>query len=122
MTDEKRCAVQELHREHEDIVEVVKAELPDEGLISGVVEIFKLLGDSTRLKILMALEISEMCVSCIGSSLDMSDSAVSHQLRSLKESNLIKSRRAGKYVYYSLSDDHVKSLIDITSEHILEDV
>ena len=122
MTDEKICAVQELHREHEDIVKVVKTKLPNEELVSGLTEIFKLLGDSTRLRILMALEVSEMCVCCISSSLDMSDSAVSHQLRLLKESNLIKSRRDGKYVYYSLSDDHVRSLIDTASAHISEHV
>ncbi|MGE0015794.1 MAG: ArsR/SmtB family transcription factor [Candidatus Methanomethylophilaceae archaeon] len=83
-------------------------------------EFFSLFGDSTRLKILIALEAGEMCVCDIGASLGISDSAVSHHLKALKTSRLIKSRRKGKFVYYSLCDDQVRSIIDLASEHLTE--
>lgn len=110
------------HTVHSEIVERVKTNLPKGKSVTDLSEFFSLFGDDTRLRILLALEISEMCVRCISESLDMSDSAVSHQLRILRESNLVKSRREGKFVYYSLSDDHVKSIIDIAAEHLTEEI
>lgn len=110
----------DLHITHEDIVELIKKNMPKEEDIFRLSDFFSLFGDSTRIKILMALEVSEMCVCDIGASLGMSDSAVSHQLKSLKNSRLIKSRRDGKFIYYSLCDEHVKSIIDIASEHLNE--
>ena len=109
------------HTLHREVVELVKKNLPEGKSVTDLSEFFSLFGDYTRLRIMMALEVSEMCVCCIGESLDMSDSAVSHQLKILKDSNLVKSRREGKFVYYSLSDDHVKSIIDIAVEHLSEE-
>ncbi|MFA6802142.1 MAG: ArsR/SmtB family transcription factor [Candidatus Methanomethylophilaceae archaeon] len=112
----------ELHEMHDGVPELVRKSMPAEEDIFRLAEFFGLFGDSTRLKILIALEASEMCVCDIGASLGMSDSAVSHQLRALKTSRLIKSRRKGKFVFYSLCDDHVKSIIDLASEHLKEAV
>lgn len=111
----------DVHVTHRDVVELVRKNIPKEEDVFRLSEFFSLFGDSTRVKILMALEVSEMCVCDIGASLMMSDSAVSHQLKALKRSRLIKSRRDGKFVYYSLCDDHVKSIIDFASEHLGEE-
>ncbi|MCB5286090.1 MAG: metalloregulator ArsR/SmtB family transcription factor [Candidatus Cloacimonetes bacterium] len=111
----------DVHVTHQDVVELVRKSIPKEEDVFRLSEFFSLFGDSTRVKILMALEVSEMCVCDIGASLMMSDSAVSHQLKALKRSRLIKSRRDGKFVYYSLCDDHVKSIIDFASEHLGEE-
>lgn len=121
MKDELECVTDCPHAGHEEVVRVVKGKLPDDGMIEGLSKFFSLFSDDTRLKILMSLDISEMCVRCISETLGMSDSAVSHQLRLLRDSNLVKSRRDGKFVYYSLSDDHVKYIIEIAAEHYLED-
>ena len=112
----------DVHVTHRDVVELVRKNIPKEEDVFRLSEFFSLFGDSTRVKILMALEVSEMCVCDIGASLMMSDSAVSHQLRALKTSRLIKSRRKGKFVFYSLCDDHVKPIIDLASEHLKEAV
>ncbi len=108
------------HVGHELIAKAVKEKLPKEEDISNMSEFFSLLSDNTRLKIMMCLEISEMCVRCISDALGMSDSAVSHQLRILRESDFVKSRREGKFVYYSLKDNQVQSIIDTAAEHISE--
>lgn len=112
-----RCKI---HVTHDEAVDLVRNSMPAEEEIFRLSDFFSLFGDSTRLKILIALEASEMCVCDIGASLGMSDSAVSHQLKALKTSRLIKSRRRGKFVFYSLCDEHVRSIIDLASEHLTE--
>ncbi|MBQ4585649.1 MAG: winged helix-turn-helix transcriptional regulator [Clostridia bacterium] len=89
-------------------------------LFEEVADLFKIFGDSSRLKILVALTQSDMCVSEISEFLSITQSAVSHQLRILKTSNLVKTRRVGKNIYYSLTDDHVKTIIDCGMEHVTE--
>ena len=99
---------------HEEIVEKVDADMPDEEILYDLAELFKIFGDSTRIKILYVLFESEMCV-C-----DMTQSAISHQLRALKQSKLVKYRREGKQVYYALADGHVRTILDQGIEHISE--
>ena len=105
---------------HKDVIEKVNEIMPDEDIVFDLAELFKVFGDSTRLKILCVLLESEMCVCDIAELLNMSFSAISHQLRVLKQSKLVKYRREGKTVIYSLSDDHVRSIIDQGLEHIEE--
>lgn len=105
---------------HQDIVDKVSKEMLPDQEVFDLADFFKLFGDSTRLKILLALEKSEMCVCDIGSLLNMSMSAVSHQLKSLKDAKLIKSRRDGKVVYYSLDDEHVSQIMAVALTHSLE--
>ena len=106
---------------HDDIVEKVNATMPDEDLLCDLADLFKLFDDSTRIKILYVLSESEMCVCDIAKLLSMTQSAISHQLKALKQSKLIKFRRDGKVVFYSLADDHVKTIIAMGVEHIAED-
>ena len=89
-------------------------------LFDGLANLYKLFADSSRVKILVALTQSEMCVSEISEFLSITQSAVSHQLRILKSSNLVKTRRDGKNIYYSLTDNHVRTIIDCGMEHITE--
>ena len=105
---------------HKDVIEKVNEIMPDEDIVFDLAELFKVFGDSTRLKILCVLLESEMCVCDIAELLNMSFSAISHQLLVLKQSKLVKFRREGKTVIYSLSDDHVRSIIDQGLEHIEE--
>lgn len=105
---------------HADIVENVRNEMPDETDIYNLADFFKVLGDSTRAKIISALDISEMCVCDLAVLLNMTKSAISHQLRALRQANLVKQRREGKVVFYSLSDDHVKFVFELGLEHIKE--
>lgn len=105
---------------HKDIVENVKNQIQDEEVIYDLGEFFKLLGDGTRMKILNALFYSEMCVCDIASLLEMTQSAISHQLRVLKQGRLVKYRKEGKVVYYSLDDDHVKHIVEEGLKHIQE--
>lgn len=105
---------------HSDIVESVKKKMPDEDILYDLSDFFKVLGDSTRAKIMWALDESEMCVCDLAVLLNMTKSAISHQLKSLKQANLVKFRREGKVVYYSLSDDHVKEIFEKGLEHIRE--
>lgn len=116
LNDEK-CEVTLIH---EDNVKKAINELPDDGLIADLSDMFKIFGDQTRVKILMALESGELCVCDIAAVMDMSQSAISHQLRVLKQSNIVKTRRQGKVVYYSISDDHVKEIFDIAIVHVQE--
>lgn len=105
---------------HGETVENVKKEMfPDEAF-SDISDFFRIFADSTRIKILWALDKSEMCVCDIASLLCMTKSAVSHQLKVLKDNNLVKSRREGKVVFYSLSDDHVRDIFEKAVEHINE--
>lgn len=98
----------------------VRENMPDDDTIIDLSDLFKLFGDSTRLRILWAIKENEMCVDGISRAIGVSVSAVSHQLKSLKSANLIRSRREGKWVYYSLCDEHVESLLSIAIEHLRE--
>jgi len=106
---------------HEDVVEKVKNLMPEEERLYDVAELFKVLGDTTRIKIICALFESEMCVCDIAALLNMSQSAVSHQLRVLKAARLVKFRKEGKVVYYSLDDEHVKMIFDLGLLHVGEE-
>lgn len=105
---------------HEDVVNRVKAIMPEEENLYDLAELFKVFGDTTRIKILCALFESEMCVCDISMLLGMNQSAISHQLRVLKQARLVKYRKDGKVVYYSLDDEHVKSIFDQGLVHINE--
>lgn len=105
---------------HADIIEKVTSEMPEEEVLYDLAELFKIFGDSTRIKILYVLFEAEMCVCDIAQLLHMTQSAISHQLRALKQAKLVKFRREGKTVFYSLADDHVRTIIGQGMEHILE--
>ena len=105
---------------HEDVVRQVTAEMPDDEKLYDLAELFKVFGDSTRIKILYALFEAELCVCDIAQLLGLTQSAVSHQLRVLKAGRLVKPRKDGKTVFYSLADDHVRTLIAQGMEHINE--
>ena len=120
MADENEVARCEYMHVHEDIVSQVNQNMPDEEILYDLAELFKIFGDSTRIKILYVLFESEMCVCDIAQLLGMSQSAISHQLRALKQSKLVKYRREGKTVFYSLSDAHVRTILDQGMEHVAE--
>ena len=103
---------------HQEVIDKIK--LPEEELLYDLGDFFKILGDSTRIKILSALFQSEMCVCDIAALLGMTQSAISHQLRVLKQGRLVKHRKEGKVVYYSLDDDHIKHIVDQGLTHISE--
>lgn len=105
---------------HEEIVEKVRDKIPGEDTLYDLTELFRIFADSTRIRILYVLLESEMCVCDIAVLLGMTQSAISHQLRALKNARLVKSRREGKTVFYSLADDHVKTIIDQGLEHVSE--
>lgn len=105
---------------HKDIVDKVNREMPDEEILYDLAELFKIFGDSTRIKILYVLFESEMCVCDIALLLNMTQSAISHQLRALKQSKLVKYRREGKTVFYSLADGHVRTILGQGMEHVAE--
>ncbi len=105
---------------HNDLVEKVRDMLPDDVEISDLADLFKMFGDTTRMKIMYVLLESEMCVCDIAEILQMTQSAISHQLRILKSSKLISSRREGKSVIYFLADDHVRSIVNQGMNHISE--
>lgn len=115
--DVERC---EYIHVHERIVEQVNRNMPDEEILYDLAELFKIFGDSTRIKILYVLFESEMCVCDIAQLLGMTQSAISHQLRALKQSKLVKYRREGKTVFYSLADSHVRTILDQGMEHVAE--
>lgn len=105
---------------HEDTVSRARDSMPEEETLYDLAELFKVFGDTTRIKILCALFESEMCVCDIAALLSMNQSAISHQLRVLKQARLVKYRKAGKVVYYSLDDEHVKQIFDQGLVHIKE--
>lgn len=113
----EQCEVVHVHQE---LVEQVNETMPDEEILYDLAELFKIFGDSTRIRILYALFESEMCVCDIAQLLGMTQSAISHQLRCLKQSKLVKYRREGKTVFYSLADAHVRTIFDQGMEHIME--
>ena len=106
---------------HREVVDAVRGKMPDDELLLDLADCFKLFSDSTRLKILYALMEAEMCVCDISVLLGMTKSSVSHQLRVLKQSNLVKYRKAGRVIYYSLADDHVRTICRMGMEHVCED-
>lgn len=105
---------------HENVVNAVKMKMPDENELYDLSDFFKILGDSTRAKIIWALDESEMCVCDLAVLLNMTKSAVSHQLSLLRRDNLVKNRREGKNVFYTLADDHIKGIFEKGLEHIRE--
>ncbi len=106
---------------HDLILKKVRNDLPTDELLCDLSDLFKIFGDTTRTKILFALMESEMCVCAISELLGASQSAVSHQLKILKDVNLVSNRRDGKTIFYSLADDHVKSIIAQGFDHIIEE-
>lgn len=111
----------ESHCIHPELLQKVHAEMPDETELYDLAELFKVFGDSTRIRILFVLFEAEVCVCDLAEELNMTQSAISHQLRILKQSRLVKARRDGKSIFYSLADDHVRAMIDQGLEHIRED-
>ena len=105
---------------HEDIVNEVKGCMPEDEMLYDLAELFKVFGDTTRVKILYALFSNEMCVCDIANLLGMTNSAISHQLRVLKQARLVKFRKEGKVVYYSLDDNHISQIFDCGLNHIQE--
>ena len=105
---------------HEDLLKIVNDTIPEETELYDLAELFKVIGDSTRIRILFVLFEAEVCVCDLAQALNMTQSAISHQLRILKQNKLVKSRRDGKSIFYSLADDHVRAIIDQGREHIEE--
>ena len=105
---------------HSGAVERVKAAMPDEDMLYDAAELFKVFGDSTRTRILAALFIEELCVCDIAEILGMTKSAVSHQLRTLRQTKIVKARRSGKEIFYSLDDDHISRIYKTAMEHLRE--
>lgn len=111
------CECEEIHS---DIVEKRREEMPDESTLYDLSDFFKVLGDSTRISILFAIDGEPMCVCDIASLLGMTKFAVSHQLKILRQSDLVSYRKSGKNVFYTLKDDHVRDIIEKALEHIKE--
>ncbi|MGI5888560.1 MAG: ArsR/SmtB family transcription factor [Oscillospiraceae bacterium] len=117
ISDVEHCDVYETHKE---VIDSISNKLPDEDELYDIAELFKVFGDSTRIKILYALFETSSCVCDLAESLGMTQSAISHQLRILKQNRLVSSRRSGKQIIYSLADDHVRTIILQGKEHIEE--
>ena len=111
------CQQEHRHPEH---IEAVRRLMPDDDSLYDLSEVFRVFGDSTRIRILYALFESELCVCDLATLLGLTQSAVSHQLRILKDAKLVKFRREGKSIFYTLDDDHVRSMIALGLEHIAE--
>ncbi len=120
MTEEKDAICCESEEIHEELLKIVNETMPDETELDALADLFKVFGDPTRIRILFVLFEAEVCVCDLARALNMTQSAVSHQLRILKQSRLVKNRREGKSVFYSLADDHVRTMIAQGREHILE--
>lgn len=105
---------------HEELLKIVEETMPAETELYDLAELFKVFGDSTRIRILFVLFEAEVCVCDLAQALNMTQSAISHQLRILKQNKLVKSRREGKSIFYSLADEHVRTIIDQGREHIEE--
>ena len=103
---------------HQEAVDKTLKQMKDENLFNKMAEFFKILGDTTRVKILFALDKNEMCVCDIANVLSMSKSSISHQLGTLRRSGIVKCRKQGKEVYYMLDDEHIKQVFEIAEEHI----
>ena len=120
MEDRYNVECCEFMHAYDEIVEKVQKEMPSEDTLYDLTELFRIFGDSTRIRILYVLFEAEMCVCDIAALLGMTQSAISHQLRALKNARLVKSRRDGKTVFYSLADEHVKTILDQGIEHVTE--
>lgn len=117
INDVEHCETCEIH---EDKIKQVSERMPDEDELYDLAELFKIFGDSTRIRILYVLFESEVCVCDLAEMLHMNQSAISHQLKILKQAKLVTGRREGKSVIYSLADEHVRTIIDQGREHIEE--
>ena len=115
MNNEYNCDCNIIHQE---VIDSTKENMPSDDLLFNVSDFFKIMGDSTRLRIIWALDNNEMCVCDIANLLGMTKSSISHQLANLKESGLVKNRKVGKEVYYALDDEHVKTVLEIAIEHV----
>ncbi len=111
------CGGDELHL---DRINLAKENMPIENDIISLADFYKVMGDATRIKLLIALESGPLCVSDLSCCLNMTLSAVSHQLKTLKTAKLVRANKVGKIVYYELDDDHIKKILDMGIEHILE--
>ena len=120
MNDEQELERGEFLHAHEDVIAKVNEQMPDDETLYDLADLFRIFADSNRIKILYALYESELCVGAITQVLGMTQSAVSHQLRALKQAQLVKYRREGKTIYYSLADDHVVTILAQGMEHIEE--
>ena len=107
--------------DHTELLGRVKGEMPTDEFLSDLADLYKIFGDSTRIKIMFSLYEEEMCVCAISELLGMTQSAISHQLKVLKDAKLVTNRREGKTIYYRLSDEHVKSIIAQGFDHLLEE-
>lgn len=107
---------------HEELLNIVREKMPEETELYDLAELFKVFGDSTRIRILFVLFETEVCVCDLAQALNMTQSAISHQLKILKQNKLVKSRRDGKSIFYSLADEHVRTIIAQGREHIEEDL
>jgi len=112
-----RCEISEIH---EELLKIIDEKMPDDEKLFDLAELFKVFGDSTRMKILFVLFEAEVCTCDLAAVLKMTPSAISHQLNALKRAKLVKSRRDGKAVFYSLADSHVRTIISQGMEHINE--
>lgn len=117
--DERFCDCDVIH---EDVVNAVSMKMPNESEFLQLSSFYKILGDNTRAKIIGALDEGEMCVCDLAALLGMTKSAISHQLRTLREANLVKNRREGKVIFYSLADNHVSTIFEMGLEHIREKI
>jgi ArsR family transcriptional regulator len=120
MNDKLKVECCEAVELHEDLIRVVNETMPEETELYDLAELFKIFGDSTRIRILFVLFEAEVCVCDLANVLNMTQSAISHQLRILKQNKLVKSRREGKSIFYSLADEHVRMIISMGREHIEE--
>jgi len=109
-----------LIEKNKNIISDVKANVPSDDELIEIAELFKVFGDSTRTKIISALTYSELCVDVLAASLQMTKSAISHQLRILRQTKIVKFRKSGKEVYYSLDDEHIVKIYQLAKEHLDE--
>ena len=117
---EKELDCCEVNEVHSSVLQKIIAEMPDEIELYNLAELFKVFGDSTRIRIMFTISDNEMSVLSIAEALNMEQSTISHQLRVLRQNKLVRVRREGKQIYYSLDDDHVKKIIEMGLEHVLE--
>ena len=115
-----RCVMCDCNTIHEGSVKNARSNMLDDDLLFDIADFYKALSDSTRIKIINALDKQELCVCDISALLNMTKSAVSHQLQNLKDMRLIKSRRDGKQIFYSLADEHVREVFEISLQHVQE--
>ena len=121
MEDDKLTLVScKLIEKNKNIISDVKANVPSDDELIEIAELFKVFGDSTRTKIISALTYSELCVDVLAASLQMTKSAISHQLRILRQTKIVKFRKSGKEVYYSLDDEHIVKIYQLAKEHLDE--